>query len=111
MAENASHLGDGERSPHTIKSLCQELIPGAIDLATENGRYAHISKRDTYYKVRNKYLTHSLRPYHREYLLNRKPGESDESRQARRGAERPFVCHRPFVCRHGCPRQAWGCLF
>jgi len=88
MADTAQQPGDGERSPYTIKSLCQELIPGAIDLATENGRYAHISKRDTYYKVRNKYLTHPLRPYHREYLLNRKSGESNESRQERREAER-----------------------
>src|SRR5215204_6936166 len=69
-------------------SLCKELLPDSIDLATEGGRYRHVSKRDVYYKVRNKYLNHAERPYHREYLLKRKPNESDESLQARRDAER-----------------------
>src|SRR5215203_5057314 len=79
---------NGKRSRHDIKSLCQALLPEAIDLATENGAYAHVSKRDVYYKVRNKYLTHPERPYHKEYLLNRKPREGDVSLKARREAER-----------------------
>src|SRR5215207_6510366 len=79
---------EATRSNYTIKSLCQELLPEAIDLATEGGRYRHVSKRDVYYKVRNKYLTHPERPYHREFLLNKKKGESDESLHARREAER-----------------------
>jgi len=81
-------LSSDTLSTYNIKSLCQELIPAAIDAATENGRYRHVSKRDVYYKVRNKYLTHPERPYHREFLLNRKEGESDEALKARREAER-----------------------
>jgi hypothetical protein len=71
-----------KKSSYTIKSLLFELIPAASAAAKE--RYPKFSQRDLYYNCRNKYLTHPERPYHREYMIKREKGETEEQYEARR---------------------------
>jgi hypothetical protein len=73
-------------SGYSIKSLLWEQIPEAAVEAKED--YPNFSQRDLYYVCRNRYLNHPERPYHREYLLKRQPGETDAQYEARREAAR-----------------------
>lgn len=88
---------DGRRSPYNIKSLCTDLIPLAIEDATEGGAYAFVSRRDVFYRVRDRYMEHPQRPYHMEFLLKRRKNadgsrETDDEYNARReqDADRPW---------------------
>jgi hypothetical protein len=71
---------------HTIKSLLFEIIPDAAEEA--QGQYPAFSQRDLYYVCRDRYLTHPYRPFHREYMLRRARGETDEQYEAKRAAAR-----------------------
>jgi hypothetical protein len=67
---------------YTIKSLLFEIIPEAAVEA--RGEYPAFSQRDLYYGCRDRYLNHPDRPLHREHMLKREKGETDEQYEARR---------------------------
>jgi Topoisomerase 6 subunit A/Spo11, Toprim domain len=70
----------------SMKALLWRLIPEGAKEA--GGSYPVFSQRDLYYKVRDKYLEHPERPYHREYMLKCYKDETDEQYEARREAAR-----------------------